>query len=104
MISGVPEADGRYEFTVRAASDTRFGVLRLSIRVTDPELSVSTAVDGLFGVPDVLTPELERFLDLQGNQNGRFDIGDLQAFLRAQGRLPALHRLLAERAKQGRQP
>lgn len=104
VISGVPEADGRYEFTVRAASDTRFGVLRLSIRVTDPELSVSTAVDGLFGVPDVLTPELERFLDLQGNQNGRFDIGDLQAFLRAQGRLPALHRLLAERAKQGRQP
>ncbi len=87
-ISGTPERAGRFGFTVQARVSDRKTFRDLIATVTEPELRVTDAIDALMGVPDLLTPELERFLDLKGNRNGKFDVGDLQAYLRANGRLP----------------
>jgi hypothetical protein len=48
-----------------------------------------------------LTPEEERFLDLIGNNNGSFDIGDFRAFLQDIGVVTDVVpvNLLKERAK-----
>lgn len=88
VISGTPERAGTFEFTAQAQVSDRATRRPLTIEVTEPELRVTDAIDALMGVPRLLSPELERFLDLQGNRNGRFDVGDLQAYLRANGKLP----------------
>ncbi len=88
IVTGVPEAAGMYRFTARAASSGDATLRELAVTVREPELRVTDAMDALLGVQGVLTPALERFLDLKGNTNGRFDVGDLQAYLRAKGKLP----------------
>lgn len=88
VISGTPEQAGAFEFTAQARVSDRAALRVLTIQVAEPELRVTDAIDALMGVPQVLSPALERFLDLQGNRNGRFDVGDVQAYLRAKGKLP----------------
>lgn len=87
VLSGTPEQTGHYEFAVRATSGTEFGFALVTIVVIEPTLSVDDAVNAMLGVPGLLTPALETYLDLQGNHNGQCDIGDLRAFLRARGQL-----------------
>lgn len=88
VISGIPEDQGEFAFTVKAESGDRFGFGNFVIVVSNPEVTVSAAADAILGVPGALTPELERFLDLQGNGNGFYDIGDFRAHLQAGGQLP----------------
>jgi sugar lactone lactonase YvrE len=52
-----------------------------------PSVSLSDAANHLLGSAQ-LSIDAQNFLDLQGNKNGRFDIGDFRAFLRMQGQLP----------------
>ena len=40
------------------------------------------AINALLGGPSLSTDNAH-YMDLQGNRNGQFDVGDLQAFLRA---------------------
>jgi hypothetical protein len=87
VLSGVPEREGTFSFRVRAESAGRFGERDLTLTVGRPEVSISEAASHLLGAPGVLTPALQRFLDLQGNRNGRFDLGDLRAYMRAQNAL-----------------
>ncbi|CAN5567161.1 hypothetical protein BH24GEM3_BH24GEM3_07310 [soil metagenome] len=87
VLSGVPEREGTFSFRVRAESAGRFGERDLTLTVGRPEVSISEAASHLLGAPGVLTPALLRFLDLQGNRNGRFDLGDLRAYMRAQNAL-----------------
>ncbi|MCH7876555.1 MAG: putative Ig domain-containing protein [Gemmatimonadetes bacterium] len=92
VISGVPQQRGTFAFTARAESGPRLGLRQLAIQVGEPTVSVASTADALLGVAGALTPEQERFLDIQGNANGEFDIGDLRAFLRVRGQLPAAGR------------
>jgi hypothetical protein len=85
VISGTPTAEGTSAFTVHVALGDRIGFGRFTITVGEPTVAVTQAVDAALGVEGLLTPELERFLDIRGNNNGRFDIGDLRAYLRAEG-------------------
>ncbi|HEX9729232.1 MAG TPA: DVUA0089 family protein [Gemmatimonadales bacterium] len=97
VVSGVPETAGTYSFTARVDGDGRLGIGAFVLEVVEPIVTVTSAVDAALGVPGVLTPELERYFDLQGNQNGVFDIGDVRAFLRRQGQLPAIGSAAATR-------
>ncbi|HUF50619.1 MAG TPA: pre-peptidase C-terminal domain-containing protein [Longimicrobiales bacterium] len=84
VLSGIPQVSGTYTFSVRAEGGGRIGIKEYTLTVIRPVVNMGAASDHLLGVPNQLTPALERFLDLQGNRNGRFDIGDLRAYLRAQ--------------------
>lgn len=88
VLSGVPEASGPFTFTVRADAGGRQGFQGFTLTVNQPTVSVTDAANHLLaGNP--LDPALQRFLDLLGNHNGRYDVGDFRAYLRAQGHLPA---------------
>jgi hypothetical protein len=90
VLSGTPEQSGYFEFTLRVDGDSKFGFARLFIAVVDPVVAVDDAVNAVLGIGGLITPEVETFLDLRGNKNGQFDIGDVRAYLRAQGQIPAL--------------
>ena len=71
----------------RAQGATRFGLRAFTLSVTNPSVDVTIAVAHLLG-GDPLSTALQRFLDFQGNRNGRYDVGDFRAYLRARGQLP----------------
>jgi hypothetical protein len=89
VISGIPTEDGSYEFVVRATAGERRGFARFALTIGEPAITVTDAVDAVLGVEGALTADGERFLDIHGNQNGLYDIGDLRAYLRAEGVLTA---------------
>jgi len=90
VISGVPSDSGTFAFTAHAQIGAHFGERPFVVHVMWPQVDASVAVDFLLGAQNGLSPDVQRFLDLQGNRNGRFDIGDLRAYLRATSQLPTL--------------
>ena len=73
---------------MRVDAGGRVGYADFTIVVSQPSVSVTDAANHLLGSSQ-LSVDLQRFLDLQGNKNGRYDVGDFRAHLRAQGQLPA---------------
>lgn len=61
-----------------------------------PSLTTDAAAAGLLG-DGTLSAADEHYLDMLGNRNGRYDIGDLQAYLRTVGGLPGAARAAAQR-------
>jgi hypothetical protein len=84
VLSGAPTVSGAFTFSVRVTAGTQFGFARFTLAVKRPALALQDAVDVLLGVSGALTEAEQRFLDLQGNQNDRYDIGDLRAWLQTQ--------------------
>jgi sugar lactone lactonase YvrE len=91
IIAGVPEASGAFTLTVEVQTAGRIGSQNLTLQVSRPAVAAAAAAEHLMGVTGVLSEDQLRFLDLQGNRNGRFDIGDLRALLRAQPGPTAQH-------------
>lgn len=87
-LTGVPTQAGAFSFTVRVDAASQFGVKAFTVTVTSPSVSVDAASQHLLGGTP-LSLDLQNFLDLQGNHNGHYDVGDFRAFLRANGQLPA---------------
>jgi sugar lactone lactonase YvrE len=83
VLAGVPAAAGSFEFTVRVTVGAQQGYGRFTLAVRQPTVSLDDAVDLLLGVTGALSDAEQTFLDLQGNHNGRYDIGDLRAWLQA---------------------
>jgi immune inhibitor A len=52
-----------------------------------PAVALDGMVDQLLGVANVLSADDKRFLDLSGNRNNRFDVGDFLAWLEASGQV-----------------
>lgn len=88
-IAGTPTQAGQYQCTIRATSGEAFGVVLVDLVIVEPGVVTEDAVNTILGIAGTLTPELEMYLDLQGNNNGRYDIGDLRAYLRAKGAISA---------------
>jgi hypothetical protein len=89
-LRGVPTDTGVFAFTVRATSGSRlaFGRFTVTIGAAPPvAVSVTDVANALMGLA-TLTPAVVQYLDQHGNNNGVLDVGDLRAFLRAQGQLP----------------
>ena len=88
VIAGVPTVAGQYRFTVRAESATQFGLWNFALTVGQPAVAIEDASNALFGVVTALSPARKRYLDLIGNNNGRYDVGDFRAYLRLIAQLP----------------
>lgn len=97
VLTGIPEATGSFTFTVRVTADI-FQVERTySLDVRAPSLALDGVLDHLLGIAPSLSQDELRYLDLLGNGNGRFDVGDFRAWLVATGQL-APAPAIAERA------
>jgi M6 family metalloprotease-like protein len=97
VLSGIPTDDGTYAFTVRVASAGQQMDLPLAMTVVTPALSPAAVVDQLLAGGAALTADERRYMDLQGNANGSYDIGDVTAWFDAHPGLlsPGLVRRLA---------
>jgi hypothetical protein len=88
QLAGVPGSAGAFTFAVRADVGSQFGLKSFTVTVANPSVTIDAASQHLLGGAQI-DAALQRYLDLQGNNNGRFDVGDFRAFLRANGQLPA---------------
>ena len=59
----------------------------LSARLAGAVFLLVVGVSGAAGAGE-LSPAAAQFLDAVGNHNGRYDVGDLRAFLQVSGELP----------------
>jgi hypothetical protein len=84
-LSGVPEVDGSFSLTFRAESGAISDQSTVALTVTRPNLLLDNVVNQLLSPIAVLSAEELRFLDLIGNDNGSFDIGDFRAYLQDSG-------------------
>jgi hypothetical protein len=87
-VTGTPAREGTFWFTVIVTTPGGFGRRQVRMDVAAPQLAPTAVLDQLLGV-GALTPEQGTYLDLQGNANGRVDVGDVRAWLIAHGQLPA---------------
>jgi M6 family metalloprotease-like protein len=84
VISGFPHQTGNFSYTAQVVScDTQSRAF--SMAVTAPTLATSDVTAQLFGPTSPLTADQVRYLDLLGNNNGTFDIGDFLAWVKATG-------------------
>jgi len=84
-ISGAPEAEGAFEIEYEAVSGVLSTTDTVTILVTRPSLLLDNVVHHLLSPVQVLSEDEERYLDIIGNQNGQFDIGDFRAYLQEIG-------------------
>lgn len=93
VLSGTPTEAGSFRFDVRATSGTRTASAAFTITVAPQAVTVTAAeiAAALVGGP-ALTADMVQALDAAGNGNGILDVGDLRAFLRAQGQLRGVPR------------
>lgn len=84
-ISGIPEETGSFPFTLRVTSGNQSEDLPVTLTVSAPALTSETVVSVLLGTGGALTTDERRYLDLLGNRNGSFDVGDFLAFIRITG-------------------
>jgi M6 family metalloprotease-like protein len=84
-ISGIPEQTGSFPATLRVASGSQTKAVPLTLSVTAPALVTATVLGALVGTGDTLGTDEARYLDLLGNRNGRFDVGDFLAFVQVTG-------------------
>jgi M6 family metalloprotease-like protein len=81
VVFGVPAKDSTYTFTVHVTSGPQSSDLALRLAVSAPTLTVTNVVNQLLGVAAPLTSDEVRYLDLLGNRNNQFDLGDFMAWL-----------------------
>jgi hypothetical protein len=89
VLTGIPTTTGTSEFAVRGVNGARAGFARLKIVVNEAapvQVSEADIATALMGGAS-LTADVVSYLDTHGNNNGRLDVGDLRAYLRAQGQL-----------------
>lgn len=85
VVSGVPETDGSFTFLARAVSGALSDEDTVTVTVVQPALLLQDVVDHLLGRAVPLNADELRYLDLLGNQNGGFDVGDFRAYLQETG-------------------
>ena len=86
VLSGAPGDTGTFTFRVRVTDGTQTAHHTLTLRVVEPMLTLPQVLDlGFQGPVPVPGDDRRRYLDLQGNGNGTFDIGDVARWLARTG-------------------
>lgn len=88
-LSGIPSDTGLFTARVAVAAGDDRAAVDVAIAVTAPALDHQAVVRHLVGPGPGLTPAQLTYLDLVGNRNGRFDVGDFHAWLEAAGHVTA---------------
>jgi hypothetical protein len=86
VLTGIPSDRGVFALSVAATNGTKTWYAGGTLEVRSLILSERQITDALLGGPP-LSPQLADYLDRNGNANGQLDVGDLRAWLRAQGKL-----------------
>ncbi|UCC83253.1 MAG: M6 family metalloprotease domain-containing protein [Gemmatimonadota bacterium] len=98
-ITGALEEEGSFEIVCKAVSGALSSTDTVTIIVTRPDLLLDNVVHHLLSPVQVLSEDEQRYLDIIGNKNGAFDVGDFRAYLQYTGAVPAgLSAYLIERA------
>ncbi len=90
LLSGIPTDTGTFTFDAEVASGSQRDTVTVGITVTAPTLTLDDVVDDILGVADKLSPQERTFLDLVGNENGVFDVGDFLAWVESTGQMAAV--------------
>jgi hypothetical protein len=85
LVSGIPAKTGSFSATVRATSGSQTADGTLALTVTAPQLVTANVVSQILGTRSPLTADELKYLDLLGNNNGTFDVGDFLAWVKATG-------------------
>jgi len=102
-ITGVPEESGSFNFSATVRSGPQVRGVDLSIVISTPQLATSAVVGQLLGTSSLLSSDERRFLDLLGNGNGSFDLGDFLAWVENTGAISAEVMAQLMRATGGRE-
>ncbi len=85
VVSGAPEEDGFFAMVLQAASGAIVQENTVNLTITRPSLPLDDVVNHLLSPVQTLNADELRFLDIIGNDNGRFDVGDFRAYLQDAG-------------------
>jgi M6 family metalloprotease-like protein len=102
-ITGTPRQTGAFTYSVRATSGAQQAVQQLSTTIAAPQLQASAVVAQLLTGTSSLSADDLSYLDLLGNNNQIFDVGDFLAWVQATGATPAAV-LAAARREPGARP
>lgn len=81
LLSGRPTESGTFTFDIRVTSGSQTADGSVALTVVVPALVVETVVRHLVGVETVLSADETGYLDMVGNRNSRFDVGDFLAWM-----------------------
>ena len=97
VFSGYPANTGTFLFTVNVTSGPSSLSLPLHLVVSAPQLQAQAVADQLLLGGTHLTADEQRYIDLSGNGNNAFDLGDVTAWVDRNPHLitPVLRRLIA---------
>jgi len=96
ILQGTPAETGSFAFEAQVTSGSQTQSAMTSLDVTAPTLVMASVLDELLGVSQTLTDDELEYLDLLGNRNGGFDVGDFHAWVDS-GDAPLTAMALAER-------
>jgi len=96
MLTGTPAETGSFAFEAHVTSGSQTESTMTSLDVAVPTLVMASVLDELLGVSETLTDDELEYLDLLGNRNGGFDVGDFHAWVES-GDAPLTAAALAER-------
>src|SRR6266849_662522 len=103
LLSGAPTDTGSYTFRTTVTSGASTARRAFTLRVSEPVLTLPQVLALAFQGPGATTDDPRRYLDVQGNANGTFDLGDVLRWLERTGNVAATPALLRMR-KQGLKP
>ena len=100
MLSAWPTDRGTYAFQVSVTDGTQTAARGMTLHVGEPSLTLQQVVNLEFQGPAAANGDQTRYLDLQGNRNDMFDIGDFLRWLGRTGQVaPAGAPVTAARAR-----
>jgi len=100
-ITGIPAQTGSFTFTLRVTSGAQQQEQQFGLTITTPTLATAAVVTRLLTGSGSLSADDLKYLDLLGNQNNTFDVGDFLAWVQATGATPAPPAIIA---RQGDRP
>jgi hypothetical protein len=89
VLSGIPTAAGTFNAVVKAVSGAQNAQSSVSITVGEPTLALTAVLPHLLGTGSALTTDDVKYLDLIGNNNGGYDVGDFLAWVNKTNATPA---------------
>ncbi len=85
IVSGISSKVGSFSATARVTSGSQTATATIALTVTAPMLVTADVVSQILGTRQPLSPSDLKYLDLLGNNNGGFDVGDFLAWVQATG-------------------
>jgi immune inhibitor A len=93
-LSGAPTDTGTFTFRTAVTSGASTARRTFTLRVSEPVLTLQQVLALAFQGPGATTDDQRRYLDVQGNANGKFDVGDVLRWLQRTGNVAATPALL----------